>query len=262
MIRFLYLFALSLIGAATVTAAGASPDFRIPAETTQLLLGLAEDWNSSHATLQRFERAANGPWKPAGAPWPARLGADGLAWGRGLHPEAVTRDGNPVKQEGDDRSPAGVFALGKAYGYAPDVTRRPGQPYCQVGEQDLWVEDVTSPYYNQHLRLNHPRPENAWEKKQQMRLNDPAHSLKLFIAHNAGSQTQPGAGSSIFFHIWRKEGAKPSSGCTVMAESRLRDLIAWVEPDQHPLFVLLPRPVYVQMTNPWNLPALGKPGTP
>lgn len=86
-----------------------------------------------------------------------------------------------------------------------------------------------------------------WEFKQQMKLNDYAHSLKLFIRHNAaGDQGHPvaGGGSSIFFHIWRRDGQAPTAGCTAMSEENLRAMIAWLDPSKHPLYVLLPSREY------------------
>ena len=63
--------------------------------------------------------------------------------------------------------------------------------------------------YNRNIILPHD-PATPWEKKQQMKQTDPVHSLKLFIAHNAPPKAIPNAGSSIFFHIWRSNGTRPS----------------------------------------------------
>ena len=85
--------------------------------------------------------------------------------------------------------------------------------YRQVTTRDLWVEDPASPHYNKHLILSH-EPRDPWEKKAQMRQNDYPHSLKLFVAHNVYPKPIPGAGSSIFFHIWRSGGTSPTAGCS------------------------------------------------
>jgi L,D-peptidoglycan transpeptidase YkuD (ErfK/YbiS/YcfS/YnhG family) len=87
-----------------------------------------------------------------------------------------------------------------------------------------------------------------------MNQKDPAHRLKYFIKHNADPDIIKGAGSSIFFHIWRDGGARSSYGCTVMAEESLRELIAWVDPRQKPLYVLLPKEVYEEKRQSWGLP--------
>lgn len=225
--------------------------FRIQPATTQLIVGIAPDWNSSHATLQRYERQRGGSWRPVGQAVPARLGRSGLVWGLGLHP---VPQGATLKQEGDGRAPAGAFALGGAYGYEQDVRRQPGLPYHQVTEADMWVEDPQSPHYNRHLRMPHASPRTQWEHDQQMRQNDPAHVLKLFIAHNSGQRVVPNGGSAIFFHVWRDQGGRPSAGCTVMAEPALRELVAWVDPRRFPVYVLLPQAEYQRLRGPWDLP--------
>lgn len=228
------------------------PGFTLPDYTEQVVVGRAENWNSSYATLERWERKGSGaPWQRVGPEIAARLGKHGLAWGRGLHPPQPGLQ----KKEGDGRAPAGVFALGGAYGDLPDVPRRPGLPYHQVTPSDLWVEDVASPQYNQHVILPGGRgPATEWERKQQMKQGDPAHKLKLFIAHNAGEAVLPGAGSAIFFHIWREGGRQPSTGCTVMDESALLELIAWIDPARRPLYVLLPEAEYAARRAAWKLP--------
>jgi len=229
-------------------ASDSLPQFQVPSDCQQLVIGTAATWDSSEATLQRWER--NGPsWKKVGNPWPCRLGKQGLVWGRGLHSPV---DG-VTKKEGDGRAPAGAFSILDAYGTESGVKTGGGIIYHKIGECDLWVEDVTSPYYNQHLVLKQP-PQTEWEKKQQMRMNDPAHKLKIFIGHNGPSDIQPGAGSSIFFHIWRQDGGKPSAGCTTMPESNLRDLINWLQPSKHPIYVLLPQATYAEARGPWALP--------
>jgi L,D-peptidoglycan transpeptidase YkuD (ErfK/YbiS/YcfS/YnhG family) len=171
-------------------------------------------------------------------------------WGRGLHPSPA---GARLKTEGDHRAPAGVFGIGGACGYEPDIARHNSLPYFQVSPQDLWIEDPRSPDYNQHVRLNHP-PQNAWEKKQQMKQNDAAHALKLFILHNAPPHAVPGGGSSIFFHIWRGGGTRATSGCTTMLETRLREMIRWLDPRRLPVYILLPRSEYERLRGPWELP--------
>ncbi|NJK93499.1 MAG: L,D-transpeptidase family protein [Blastochloris sp.] len=219
------------------------------ANSRQMIVGLARDWEDSSVTLQRWQKR-QGFWEKVGKAVPGRLGSAGLAWGRGLHPEQPGRQ----KQEGDRRAPAGVFALGEVYAYAGQVTVGRGMRVNEVTSRDLWVEDVNSSLYNQHVRLSGRDPETDWEKQQQMRQNDPAHRLKLFIKHNAGSDIVRGAGSSIFFHIWRDQGSKASFGCTVMAEETLRELIAWVDPAMDPLYVLLPQGVYEEKRVAWGLP--------
>jgi L,D-peptidoglycan transpeptidase YkuD (ErfK/YbiS/YcfS/YnhG family) len=170
--------------------------------------------------------------------------------GRGLHP---VPPGATTKQEGDLRSPAGVFRIGGAWGYAPAIRKHPKLSYRKVSTRDLWVEDPASPQYNSHVILDH-EPLTPWEKKQQMKQSDPAHALKLFIAHNAPPKPISGAGSSIFFHIWRGSGSRPTAGCTSMEDAQLRALIARIDPARQPLYVLLPKADYETQRLIWKLP--------
>ena len=223
--------------------------FDLPSNSTQCLLGLADSWDSSHATLQLFQKSGN-QWQPQGEAWKARLGKNGLIWGHGLHPLPKNA---LIKKEGDMRSPAGVFSIGGAWGYEPSIRKHPLLPYRKVTPCDLWVEDPSSTRYNQHLVLDRP-PSSAWEKKQQMKQSDPAHALKLYIGHNSHPHTIPGDGSSIFFHIWRAGGAKPTAGCTTMDETKLRQLIARIDPSRNPIYVLLPTSEYTKFRKAWKLP--------
>lgn len=233
-----------------VLACAPARAFELPAQSTQVLVGTAADWNSSYVKLTLYERQPGGPWAATGSAWNGRLGKSGLVWGRGLHPIPA---GAKIKTEGDKRAPAGVFDLGGAWGYAPTIQKAPSLSYVQVTSRDLWFEDAASPLYNQYLRIDH-EPRTAEEKKAQMKQDDYAHSLKLFIAHNAYPRIQPGAGSSIFFHIWRNGGNSPTAGCTTMAEENLKRLIASVVPERRPLYVLLPEAEYARYRAEWKLP--------
>lgn len=230
-----------------VCVAGAA----VPRDCTQAIIGIAEGWNDSHVTLSVVEKNESGRWVRVLGPFRGRLGRAGLVWGLGLH-------SNPwfatTKAEGDGRSPAGVFELGGLW----VTNKKPVQcdariPYIQVGPADLWVSDPAYPHlYNRHVRLNHPA-RTAWEKKEQMRQNDHAHSIKLLICHNT-DKPQVGAGSSIFFHIWRRNGAAPTAGCTAMDEANLRSIIARLNPARHPVYILLPRQEYTSRRKSWLLP--------
>jgi hypothetical protein len=110
-------------GALWVTAGTAHADSENPASPVaatvrQLVLVRARSWASSSGLLRRYERAAGGTWRTVGGSVDVNLGRHGLAWGRGLHPASKS---GPIKREGDGRSPAGVFALERAFGAAESL---------------------------------------------------------------------------------------------------------------------------------------------
>lgn len=226
---------------------------QIPSNCSQVVVGIASGWNSSHVTMSIYQKNGRS-WQQVGQPWKARLGRNGLAWGYGIHSKIASKA--PTKREGDGRAPAGIFKIGGAYGNAANIKRHPKLSYRRVTPMDLWVEDTKSPHYNRHLVIKHI-PKTTWEKKAQMRQNDYAHSLKLYIAHNdaiLGGKPVPGLGSAIFFHIWRGGGSKATAGCTTMHESKLKQLIATIDPSKNPVYVLLPQAEYQSLRSTWKLP--------
>ena len=87
------------------------------ANATQLVVVISKEWKAVPASLSRYEATTpGGPWTQVGIAFPVELGYSGLGWGRGLHPKPPS--GDPVKHEGDGRSPAGAFELKIAFGYA------------------------------------------------------------------------------------------------------------------------------------------------
>ncbi len=245
----LALLLLALLLLALSSLALSASAFEIPGESRQVLVGVASNWDSSYVTLTLYDKTGQG-WKPSGSSWKGRLGRNGLVWGRGLHPVPA---GARAKKEGDGRAPAGVFYVGGAWGYAPSIKKSPQLNYVQVTTRDLWYEDSSSSYYNQYRRIDH-EPSTSSEKKAQMKQGDYAHALKLFIAHNAYPNITAGAGSSIFFHIWRNGGASSTAGCTTMEEGKLKDLIATIDPAKLPVYVLLPQAEYDRYRAAWKLP--------
>ena len=156
-----------------------------------------------------------------------------------------------MKVERDWKAPAGVFRLGLLFGYADAAPKSAQWPYLKVGAYDAWIDDSTSPLYNQHVRVD-PNNVPPWFEKARMRLGDSAYKWMLAIQHNT-SPAEPGYGSAIFFHV-RRGPTKPSAGCTTMALEDLEAMIRWLNPKASPHYVLLPKADYAALKAAWNLP--------
>lgn len=246
------LFSLVLLSTALILGTGSARASALPANCSQAIVGSTNGWNDSHVQLCLLEKRG-GQWTLVKGPFPGRLGKNGSVWGLGL---TMPGHGQTAKKEGDLRSPAGVFLLGDAYGTVRTPDKHRSLTYRRVTPSDLWVDDPASPDYNRHIILKRPAS-TPWELQQQMKLNDYHHSLKLFIRHNSDEtpgRPVPGAGSSIFFHIWRGNGAIPTAGCTTMSEENLRALIRWIDPAKTPVYILLPSREYMKLRTPWGLP--------
>lgn len=220
----------------------------------QLVLVTIPDWNSPRGTLRTYARD-DGRWIAATAATPVVIGRSGAAWGIGLHPPQAGMQ----KHEGDGRSPAGVFALGTAFGYA--ATERTGLTYAAMDAHDWCIDVVASPLYNRIVDARDVGDEAVAGSTEPMRLDlhadgDQRYELGFVIEHNP--RAEAGAGSCIFAHLW-KSADSTTAGCTAMTEPAMRDLLAWLDADRHPVFVLLPEAEYTRLQTRWSLPAVPGP---
>jgi uncharacterized protein YijF (DUF1287 family)/L,D-peptidoglycan transpeptidase YkuD (ErfK/YbiS/YcfS/YnhG family) len=205
-------------------------NFVVPAHARQLVLVTTPLWTSSGGTLMRFARAgANSAWAPVGRPLTVRVGAAGLGCGRGLHDPSSCADA-PPKREGDRRAPAGVFALGTAFGRGDPRPFGGSWPYRSTTERDRFVDDPQSPHYNT-WQVEPSRGSRSWTSAERLSM----YSLGLVVEHNTEGP-MPGAGSAIFLHPW-KGPKQPTVGCTALDERELRQLLAWLEPAASPVLV-------------------------
>ena len=196
------------------------------------------------ATLQRYEKHGK-TWKQVGAAIPVNLGKKGLAWGRGLH----SAKPGVQKKEGDQKSPAGLFRFGTAFGYAPAGEVAFKLPYVSITETQICVEDSKSQYYNQIV--DETQVTKDWETRESMLRQDEQYKWGIFVKHNM--TPEPESGSCIFFHIWRKEGSG-TLGCTAMAEENLLELMQWLDPAQKPLLVQMVKKDYEGYRKKFRLP--------
>ncbi|MGI8820028.1 MAG: L,D-transpeptidase family protein [Chthoniobacterales bacterium] len=222
----------------------------VPEDCTQLLVSTAPDWNSMRGEMRMFERARDGNWTPQGAAIPVLFGKNGAAWGSGL---AGQDEAGLHKKERDGRAPAGVFRIGKIYTYDAQLPAGASFPFRRVSSADAWIDDPASPDYNRHVTISDPANPPPWFEKQKMRHNDFAYRWLVEIRHNSDPPV-PGDGSAIFFHIRRGE-ARPTAGCTTMAEPDLVRVIKWLRAERKPCYALLPAAAYAAKWQPWNLPA-------
>ncbi|AWH27797.1 MULTISPECIES: L,D-transpeptidase family protein [Stenotrophomonas] len=222
------------------------------AHSNQLVVVVTDDWDATQGKLQAYTRGAKG-WQPQGPAFDVAIGRKGSAWGLGL--AAAPMDG-PQKQEGDGRSPAGVFAIGSAFGYAAKAST--GLTYLPMQQSSYCMDVPASPYYNQVVDAREVGAEAVKDSTEPMRLDlhnkgDVRYQQGFIIAHNAGNE--PGRGSCIFAHLWRQP-AEATAGCTAMTAAHMRTLLAWLKDDAQPRFVLLPRAQYLHYQDRWQLPAL------
>jgi D-alanyl-D-alanine dipeptidase len=218
------------------------------AQSNQVLLVLADGWESQNGLMRLYERAPGKAWKASGAAIPVMLGKNGMAWGAGLHGAPET---GPFKQEGDGKAPAGIFRLGPVFGDAPAAKRELHIPYTQMTATYECVDDPASAHYNQVLDSS-TIPSKEWKSSEQMLRPDGQYALGVVVAHNV-TPPVPNGGSCIFLHIWRAPDAY-TSGCTSMSRQDLERVAAWLDEKKAPLLVQLPKEEHERFSKLYGLP--------
>jgi D-alanyl-D-alanine dipeptidase len=209
----------------------------------QLLVVLTDSWPAQSGTMNLFERTNASSWQPRGATIAVRIGRGGLAWGRSI---ANTNSfAGPIKKEGDDKAPAGIFSLGSVFG----LTAQTKMPFVALSKNTIAVNDPLSRYYNRIVDQSNIDYRD-WRHAERLSGVD-VYRLGVVVEHNLAAE--PGLGSCIFLHIWN-DSATSTSGCTAMSERALIRVIRWLDPAKGPLLVQLPRPVYKTIAAEWNLP--------
>jgi L,D-peptidoglycan transpeptidase YkuD (ErfK/YbiS/YcfS/YnhG family) len=234
----------------------ASPAFP---RSTQMIVVVTPGWDEVRGRLDRFERAGpHEPWHSVGEPIPIVVGSKGMGWGIGLVDAAapgVRIKSEPIKMEGDGKSPAGVFGLGTAFGYAAEPLPGIKLPYLALTPSIECVDDASSKVYNRIV--DRSTVSSDWSSSEHMRDVGEAYRWGIVIDHNAtvpGSiAPRPGGGSCVFLHIWHSSD-HGTAGCTAMTRNSLESLLLWLDPSRLPVIVQLPESAYRRLAGPWNLP--------
>ena len=220
----------------------------VPAATRQLVLSTSESWGATAARVRRYERsAAKAAWTPVGPEVAASLGRRGLGWGRGLQAAGLK---GPPKREGDGKSPAGIFDLRSATGYAASPPTGTKIPYRTATTTLRCVDDTSSAFYNQ--LVDEVQVKKDWSSAEDMRRPDDLYRLVVWVGHNDAPVEPPG-GSCIFLHL-RASPTATTEGCTALDSAPMEALLTWLDPARRPVLVQLPRQAYRELARTWGLP--------
>jgi L,D-peptidoglycan transpeptidase YkuD (ErfK/YbiS/YcfS/YnhG family) len=244
-----------------IQVGAAEPD--VFAQSTQIIVVTTADWNAVEGQLRRYERSTpRDAWSSVSEPISVVVGKHGLGWGMGA---IATDDPNirstsdPIKKEGDGRGPAGVFALGTAFGDAATPVPGTKMPYMSLTESIECVDDPGSKYYNRLVDRSGVAVD--WNSSEHMRSVGEAYRWGIVVGHNGivtdvgSSPPAPGSGSCVFLHIWRNS-TQGTAGCTAMPQIEVKTLISWLDPTRKPLLVQLPALEYKRLIKRWKLPPL------
>lgn len=225
----------------------------VPDGSSELVVGIASDWDATTATLYRFERKpakgkkAPGRWKAVGKAWDATIGRKGLAAGRGLldwcGPESER------KVEGDWKAPAGLFRIGGMYGYGDALKKAPKGRLTPMTDATTCISDPASRYYNRIVDPGDVEPDWRWGGGP-LKRGDNRKSRSIMIGVNGGADPEhdppvPGQGSCVLFHIVGPHHR--TVGCTALDVDEIDALIAWLRPKAKPVYLLVTKAQYAEL---------------
>ncbi len=138
--------------------------------------------------------------------WPCSIGKGGI---------------RADKREGDGATPAGAHRIVGLL-YRADRIARPAAWAEPIGPADLWCDAPGHPDYNHAVSA----PFAASHER--LRRADPLYDLVLITDWN-WPVAQPGRGSAIFLHQWRRPHY-PTEGCIAFSRADLHRIAAQVQP--------------------------------
>ena len=181
-------------------------------DARRLILVTVPTLNSSAGTLRLFERVRpETGWRLVASGEPVTLGKRGVAWGQVF--ARLAGHGEPLKREGDKRTPAGFYAVGAPFGFAASPLAR----YLQLRPESVCVEDPSSPAYN---TITSGDVVGRTANRENMR------AIRLYrrgLVVDYPTDAAHRAGSCIFIHI-QKNSTDGTNGCLTLPEERVAAL--------------------------------------
>lgn len=182
----------------------------------QLIVVISPELNATKASMQRYEQ--HDKWVKIGDKIPVTLGRSGLGY-------AAFKV--PLKNEGDGRSPSGLFPITSTFGYDNNLTFK--LPYWHADENLYCIDDRNDSRYNKILRIY--EKSSLPSSYEVMRRPDGVYRYGAVIGYNDSGVK--GRGSCIFIHL-NQSDKRPTSGCTAMDEAPLIELLKWLDPVKKP----------------------------
>jgi L,D-peptidoglycan transpeptidase YkuD (ErfK/YbiS/YcfS/YnhG family) len=212
---------IALIGALimlTPSTALAAPSQLAELPGKQAIVVQARSAKSSSATVTLYQKTGD-VWYEMKS-FPAMVGRNGIA-------------GNGQKQEGDGKTPSGIYELGTMFSWYSRIAGVKWQ-WRKTTKRDYWIDDAESADYNKWVTTSRD-PQTLWKSFERLRIN--AYKYAMVIEYNT-ENTVAGAGSAIFLHIWVSKST-PTSGCVAMSKDNLLTLMRWLRYDDNPRIVIV-----------------------
>lgn len=192
----------------------------------QMVLVVGEEYNSTKAELYCFEDGVM-----VFDPIKVNVGKNGFGFGLG-EMALSKKDKGPIKYEGDQKAPIGVFTLDAIFGYEKDLKFK--MPYIHARKGVICVDDSDSEFYNKIIQEPKIKPKSFEE----MRRDDTQYELGIVVGHNKEQLKK--RGSCIFMHVQKAQDA-PTAGCTSMTFEDIKKIASWLDESKNPILIQITR---------------------
>ena len=149
-----------------------------------------------------------------------------------------------AKHEGDGKTPLGLFDLGVAFG---THNLNIDYPYIKIQDNDYWVDDSASPYYNQLVRVGEDIPpfnypyitslkSKNFNSAEHLKGYEKQYEYAVFIEFNSHQTSngtiEPSKGSAIFLHCHGDAGY--TSGCIAISKEDMEYIMNYLNRNGKP----------------------------
>ena len=130
----------------------------------------------------------------------------------------IGNNGLGKTKEGDKKTPRGIYGFTMAFG----AKENPGTKlnYVQVNQNNFWVDDSNSVYYNKMVDVT--TVQKDWNSAEKLYINGKSYNYALATSYNL--DCVPGKGSAIFVHCLPTAGY----GCIAIPEDQMKLLLTKV----------------------------------
>ncbi len=206
---FLYLVCFS-VNAMDVSTILKKYSTQIPSNTKQLILVKA--LNTPEAEVYPLQRNESS-WIQVLPTISANIGSRGISYN---------------KIEGDDKTPAGLFPLGAAFGNESMTLKI---NYRQITAIDKFIDDPDDPKYNQWVHGT--TTANSYEN---MLRDDGIYKYGIIIKYNMNPIVKR-RGSAVFMHVWYGYNIG-SIGCVTVSEENMLKTLQWLDSSLNPYILI------------------------
>ncbi|MFK4106933.1 L,D-transpeptidase family protein [Streptomyces sp. NPDC019531] len=202
--------------AGSAAQAPSAPDFPVPVEIGDATQLITVKSNGSYATVTAWAKGSVG-WKAQFSTSAGRVGSNGVTDGA-------------TRRQGTYTTPTGTYTITEGFGNEAGGT---SMPYHRVTNDDWWVEDPESKFYNSmhgEAGADFPLTESG-DRGSERLVNYPVQYAKALVINFNRWPATPGRGAGIFLHV---NGSGATAGCVSVPRATVDRIMGWITPGAHP----------------------------